>query len=120
MNFVPLLTNVSVIGITLATCTLSFMPTATAGRCRTIAQDWDGSVDVRSQPHQNMFNLIATLPNGTRLDVIGRHADWLEIYAPNNRLGTNYQTGWVAIKQTRQICFRDDQPRRDQNDDDDD
>lgn len=120
MNFVPLLIKASLLGITLATCSLSFIPSAQAGRCRTIAQDWDGSVDVRSQPRQNMFNLIATIPNGTRLDVIGRRDDWLEIYAPNNRLGANYQTGWIAARQTRRICSRDHQPHRDEDYDDDD
>lgn len=89
----------------------SFASAAYASRCRTIAQDWDGSVDVRSQPRRNIFNLITTIPNGTRLDVIGQRGDWLEIYAPDDRLGANYQTGWVAEKQTRRICSRDDRPR---------
>lgn len=112
----------SIVGLTtltLATTFVSFTPVAQARRCRTIAQDWDGLVDVRSQPRQNIFNLIATIPNGTRLDVIGRRGDWLEIYAPNDRLGVNYQTGWVAEKQTRRICFRDDRNRRDRDDYDD-
>jgi hypothetical protein len=102
--------------MTVATSVFSFAPVAQASRCRTIAQDWDGLVDVRSQPRQNIFNLIATIPNGTRLDVIGRRGDWLEIYAPNDRLGANYQTGWVAEKQTRRICSRDDRTRRDYDD----
>ncbi|HEY9634792.1 MAG TPA: SH3 domain-containing protein [Coleofasciculaceae cyanobacterium] len=106
--------------MTIATSIFSFAPVAQAGRCRTIAQDWDGLVDVRSQPKQNIFNLIATVPNGTRLDVIGRRGDWLEIYAPDNRLGTNYQTGWVAEKQTRRICSRDRSRRDDRGYDRDD
>lgn len=101
------------IGLTITAITssiVSFTPVAQARLCRTIAQDWDGLVDVRSAPNFNIFNLIATLPNGIRLDVIGQRGDWLEIYVPDNRLGANYQTGWVAQKQTRRVCFRDDRP----------
>lgn len=108
------LNRTSLIGMALATSILSFFSftnIAEARRCRTIANHWDGTVDVRSQPNYNIFNLIATLPNGTQLDVIGERNGWLEIYAPDNRLGPNYQTGWVDQQQTRRICAIDHRPR---------
>lgn len=108
------LKKTSLIGVAIATSILgffSFANTAEARRCRIIANDWDGTVDVRSQPNYNIFNLIATFPNGTQLDVIDERNGWLEIYAPDNRLGPNYQTGWVDRKQTRRICAIDYRPR---------
>ena len=106
--------------VTIATSLLCFTPVAQAHRCRTIAQDWDGLVDVRSAPRNNMFNLMGNVPNGTELDVIGERGDWLEVYIPNNRFGSNASTGWVAASQTRRICFRDSRsrPYRDHNSDD--
>jgi hypothetical protein len=108
MNWTALLAKTSLIGITLAIPWLSFAPAAEAIRCRTIAQDWDGSVDVRSEPQRNIFNIIATVPNGTHLDVIGRSDDWLEVYTPDYRSSAYYQTGWVRERATRRICSRDD------------
>lgn len=108
MNWTALLAKTSSIGITLAIPWLSFAPVAEASRCRTIAQDWDGSVDVRSEPRRNIFNIIATVPNGTHLDVIGRSGDWLEVYTPDYRFSAYYQTGWVREKATRRICSGDD------------
>lgn len=108
------LPKTSLIGMAIATSIssfFSFTKIAEARRCRTIANDWDGTVDVRSQPNYNIFNLIATFPNGTQLDIIGERNGWLEIYASDNRLGPNYQTGWVDQKQTRRICAIDHRPR---------
>jgi hypothetical protein len=101
----------SLIGAAISVTLLSFASAAYAGRCRTVAQHWDGLVDVRSAPQNSIFNLIGTLPNGTVLDIIGERGNWLEIFAPNNQLGPNDQTGWVAADQTRRICFRDGRSR---------
>ncbi len=106
MNLTALFAKTSLIGIALAVPFLSFTPIAHANRCHAIAQHWDGSVDVRSQPERNIFNLITTIPNGTQLDVIGRSGDWLEIYIPDYRFSTHYQTGWVRERATRRICSR--------------
>ncbi len=108
MNLTALFAKTSLIGIALAVPLLSFTPIAYASRCHTIAQDWDGSVNMRSQPQRNIFNLITKIPNGTHLDVIGRSGDWLEIYTPDYRFNTHYQTGWVRERATRRICSRDD------------
>jgi hypothetical protein len=97
----------------------SFTSVAQASRCRTIAQHWDGLVDVRSAPRNDPFNLMGNVPNGTELDVIGERDDWLEVYIPNNQFRSNESTGWVATDQTRRICFRDSRsrPHRDYNSD---
>lgn len=108
MNLTALLAKTSLIGIAVAMPLLSLTPSAYASRCHTIAQDWDGSADVRAQPRGNIFYLITTIPNGTHLDVIGQSGDWLEIYVPNYRFSTHYQTGWVRERATRRICSRDD------------
>jgi hypothetical protein len=110
MKRITLFAEASLISTTLAVSMLSFTPVAQASRCRTIAHDWDGSVDVRSQPRRNIFNLITTVPNGTHLDVIGQHGDWLEVYVLGDRWNTNYQIGWVAKRATRRTCSRDDKP----------
>ncbi|GAB4179511.1 MAG: hypothetical protein Fur006_12830 [Coleofasciculaceae cyanobacterium] len=107
MNLTALFAKTSLIGI-VAVPMLSFTSIAQASGCWAIAQDWDGSVALRSQPRRNILNQIASIPNGTQLEVLGRHNDWLEVYAPNDRFGTNYRTGWVAQKETRRICSRDD------------
>lgn len=104
MNMTALLAKTSLIGFTLALPLLSFTSIAQANHCRTIAHDWDGSVALRSQPQRNIFNQITSIPNGIQLEVIGRHNNWLEVYAPSDRFGTNYRTGWVAEKETRHIC----------------
>ena len=106
-----LFAKTSLIGIALAIPMLSFTPIAQASRCWAIAQDWDGSVALRSQPQRNILNQITSIPNGTRLEVLGRHNDWLEVYAPSDRFGTNYRTGWVAEKETRRTCAGNDSPR---------
>lgn len=91
--------------ITLATPVLtSSTQMAIASSCRTVAQDWDGYVDVRSAPQNRFNNLKTMLANGTELEVIGQQGDWLEIYDP--------EPGWVAKSQTRRICSRDDRSRR--------
>lgn len=108
MNLTALFAKTSLIGIALSMPLLSFTPSAYANGCHTIAQDWDGSVDVRSQPQRNIFNLITTIPNGTHLDVIGQSGDWLEISIPDYRFSAYYQTGWVREKVTRRICSRED------------
>jgi hypothetical protein len=110
MKWIALFAEASLMSTTLALSMLSFTPIAQASRCRTIAHDWDGSVDVRSQPRRNIFNLITTVPNGTHLDVIGQHGDWLEVYVLGDRWNTNYQIGWVAKRATRRTCSRDDKP----------
>ncbi|MEP1080306.1 SH3 domain-containing protein [Leptolyngbya sp. PL-A3] len=108
MNWTALLAKTSLIGITFAVPWLSFASVAEASRCRTIAEDWDGSVDVRSEPQRNIFNIIATVPNGTDLDVRGRSDDWLEVYTPDYRFSAYYQTGWVRERATRRVCSRGD------------
>ena len=108
MNLTALFAKTSLIGIAVAMPLLSFTPIANASRCHTIAQHWDGSVDVRSQPRRNVFNLITTIPNGTHLSVIERSGDWLKIYALDQRFGAYHQTGWVRERATRRICSRGD------------
>jgi hypothetical protein len=103
--------------VTIATALFSFTPVAQARRCRTIAQHWDGSVDMRSSPQYNLFNLMGNVPNGTELDVIGERDNWLEIYIPDNPFRSNEVTGWVAANQTRRICFRDNRSRLDNSSD---
>jgi hypothetical protein len=96
----------------IATSVLTSSPQmAIAGSCRTVAQHWDGYVDVRSAPRNRFNNLRTTVPNGTELEVIGEQGDWLEIYSP--------EPGWVAQSQTRRICSRDGRPRRANRDYDD-
>jgi hypothetical protein len=97
----------------------SFMPMAQARSCRTIAKDWDGFVDVRSSPQVRFNNINTMLSNGTVLDVIGQQSNWLEVYTPDNKLGPNYETGWIAVEQTRRICSRDGRSRRYNRDYDD-
>lgn len=108
MNLTTLVAKTSLIGLTLTVPLFSFTSIAQASYCRAIAHDSDGSVAVRSQPRNNIFNLITSLPNGTRLDVIGRRGEWLKVYAPDNHWKMNFQTGWVAEKETRRACSRDD------------
>jgi hypothetical protein len=76
---------------------------AQANSCRTVAQDWDGYIDVRSAPRNRFNNLKTMLPNGTELEVIGQQGEWLEIYSP--------EPGWVVKSQTRRICSRDSRPQ---------
>ncbi|MBW4457821.1 MAG: SH3 domain-containing protein [Nostoc indistinguendum CM1-VF10] len=90
----------------------SYSPMAQARFCRTIAKDRDGYVDVRSSPKVRFNNINTMLPNGTVLDVIGQQDNWLEIYTPDNKLGPNYETGWVAAEQSRRICSRYGRPHR--------
>lgn len=110
MNLTALFAKTSLIGIAFAVPLFSFTPIAEASRCQTVAQDLDGSVDLRSQPRRNVFNLITTVPNGTHLQVIGRSGDWLKVYALAHRFGAYYQTGWVRERATRRICSGDDRP----------
>jgi len=107
MSLTALFTKTSLIALTLTVPMFSFTSIAQAGHCRAIAYDRDGSVAVRSQPQNNVFNLITSIPNGTQLDVIGRRGRWLKVYAPDKHWNTNFQTGWVEEKETRRTCFRD-------------
>ena len=94
--------------LTISTSLLSFTPIAKASHCRAIAHDRDGSAAVRSQPQNNILNLITSIPNGTPLDVIGRRGRWLKVYAPDNHWNKNLQTGWIEEKETRRTCSRND------------
>lgn len=107
-NLTVLFAKTSLIGIALAVPLLSFTAIADASHCHTIAQDWDGSVDLRSQPQRNIFNLIDTIPNGTYLNVVGQSGDWLQVYTSGHHFSGYYQAGWVRERATRRVCSRDD------------
>lgn len=109
MNLTALFAKTSLVGI-IAIPICSSAAIAQASGCWAIAQDWDGSVALRSQPRRDILNQIASIPNGTQLEVIGRHNNWLEVYAPSDRFGTHYRTGWVAAKETHHTCARNHSP----------
>ncbi len=104
MNLTASLAKNSLISIALAIPILSFSSMAEATGCWAIAQDRDGSATLRSQPQHTIWNQIATIPNGTQLEVLGQTSGWLKVYAPADRFGFNYQVGWVAENEIRRTC----------------
>ncbi|HEY9737497.1 MAG TPA: hypothetical protein V6D06_14485 [Trichocoleus sp.] len=97
------------LGIAVLATSVASAQVALAGRCRTVAYDWDGYIDVRSSPEVRWNNLSAMVANDTELDVIGERGDWLEIFEP--------ERGWVEEGETRRICSRDSRPRHRDYDD---
>ena len=68
-----------------------------ADTCQTIiVDDPDGFVNVRSSPQVQGDNLVHSLFNGMKIEVVGQHQGWLEINAP--------VSGWVAGNRTAVCC----------------